>query len=446
MKKAFIGAMLFALAMTPVLAGADVTTHAEIWNRYENVSNFLDFTDTTSGGGSDDSFDFGVYRVRAGMGVEFDENITGMIEFQNFGTWGNSFVPSNAQDPISGAVDARGLTDSNVELYQAWVKLANIAGSNFSLTFGRQEHTLGNELHIGDSDFYSGQYFDGLRGVFDFESWELNLFYYLVKERNILPGSLEGEGPVNGGHDDVTFFGAHANFDINDANSIEPYVLVYKDSNEFGSVFGPKMDTTTIGALYQFDSDDSQFDGSFEYAFQTGEQGPNGNTDISSWVAEGAFGYDFNGDEDGQNRLGIGLAIWADGDDPSDNEAFQELFTDSHRRFGLLDLFSSQLSTGGLGVGGGGDTLHNLQDININWAWNNGTHGFGAAYHMFTCFEENNCGGDDDLGTEIDLRYNFNHGEHFGVEVVAAMFEPGDTFGTADDSVMRIYAMGKVRK
>jgi len=444
MKKIFVGAILFALAMTPVLAGADVTTHAEIWNRYENVSNFLDFADTTSGGGADDDFDFGVYRVRAGMGIEFDEDITGMIEFQNFGTWGNSLVHSNAQDPISGVVDFRGLTDNDVELYQAWVLLDNLGGSNFSLKFGRQEHTLGNELHIGDSDFYSGQYFDGLRGMFDFESWELNLFYYLVKERNVLPGSIEGENVVNGGSDDETFWGAHAGFDINDSNSIEPYVLFKKNGNE-GVCLLPgcfKMQTLTVGALYEFDSDDSQFDGAFEYAFQTGEAGNAGQVDISAFVAEGAFGYDFNGD-DGTNRIGLGITIWGDGDDASDLEAFQELYTDSHRRLGLLDLFSSQLSSN-LAIGPG-DTLHNLQDINVNWEWSNGTHGFGAAYHIFTAFEDFGAP-DDDIGNEIDLRYNWMKGEHFGVEVAAAMFEPGDAVGLPDDSVMRIYAMGKVRK
>jgi hypothetical protein len=444
MKKAFIGAMLFALAMTPALAEPEVTTTAEIWNRYENVSNFLDFADTTSSGAADDDFDFGAYRVRAGMGIQFDEGIDAMVEFHTFGTWGNTLVNSNAQDPISGVFDFRGISDSDVELYQAWVNLENLGGSNFSLKFGRQEHTLGNELHIGDSDFYSGQFFDGLRGTFDFESWELDLFYYLVKERNVFPGSIEGENIVNGGSDDVIFTGTHAKFNINDANSIEPYILFRKDGNEGISLLPGtfKHKTLTIGALYEFASDDSQFDGAFEYAFQSGEAGNSGQTDISAFVAEGAFGYDFNGDE-GTNRLGIGLTIWGDGDDASDIEAFQELYTDSHRRLGLMDLFSSQLSSN-LGLGPG-DTLHNVQDININWNWDNGTHGFGAAYHMFTAFEDFGAP-DDDLGNEIDLIYNWTKGEHFGVEVVAATFSPGDALGMPDDSAMRIYAMGKVRK
>lgn len=435
MKKALIGAMLFALAAVPVLADGHISTHAEIWNRYENVSNFQDFTDTTGANPNltDDDFDFGTYRIRAGMSIEFDENIDGMIEFQNFGNWGATLFPSNSQDPLVGGLDLTGASNSDVELYQAFVHLANIADSNFSLKFGRQEHTLGNELHIGDADFYGGQYFDGLRGMFDFETWELNLFYYLVQERNLLPGIVTSLDP--GGSDDRTFWGAHAAFDINDSNSIEPYVLVLKDGAE-GLM---KMQTTTIGALYEYDNDDSQFDGSFEYAFQTGEQGNAGQTDISSWVAEGAFGYDFAGDSDNTNRIGIGLTIWADGDDANDNEAFQELFTDSHRRLGLADIFTSGLNASAAGF----DSLHNLQDINVNWHWDNGTHGFYAAYHQFTAFED--FGGEDDIGNEIDLRYNFTHGEHFGVEVVAAMFEPGDAF-VNDDGAMRIYAMGRVRK
>lgn len=414
-------------------------------NRYENVSNFLDFSDTTSTGAGDDDFDFGFYRVRAGMGVEFGEDVSGMIEFQNFGTWGNTLAGSNAQDPISGPVDFRGLTGTNsVELYQAWVMLNNLGGSNFSLKFGRQEHTLGRELHMGDSDFYSGQYFDGLRGTFDFESWELDLFYYLVKERNVLPGAVEGENIVNGGSDDVQFMGTHAEFDINDANTIEPYILFRKESNETGGLLPPsfKHKTLTIGALYEFASDDSQFDGSFEYAFQTGEAGNSGQTDISAFVAEGTFGYDFNGDE-GTNRVGLGVTIWGDGDDANDIEAFQELYTDSHRRLGLLDLFSSGLSSN-LAIGPG-DTLHNVQDMFLEWNWSNGTHGFGAAFHQFNAFEDFGAP-DDDYGTEVDLVYNWNRGEHFGVEVAAATFSPGDGVGIPDDSVMRIYAMGRVRK
>jgi hypothetical protein len=472
MKKMIIGAVLLAfaaaIAAPAVFAGdPEIKVHAETWARYEFLSNWLKLEDDQSGDFLvDDSIDFASYRTRVGVEAKVNDVVSAYIEIQNHGTWGDSLVPSNAQDPLVGPINLTGFAQNNdTQLYQAFMNLDHVGGSLLSLKIGRQEHTLGNELHMGDADFYSGQYFDGIRGTLDFESWVLDVFHYWIEERNVLPGSLVGNAPppFNGNSNDRTFFGATAAFSVGDGHDLEPYVLQSKDNNwaggaPGGGLFLPAHEVTTIGVLYERPEEfDSPFDWSLEVAVQTGEVpsffcpgAPLGATrcDLSSSVVEAAFGYTFGDEDEARHRVGVGALLLGDGDDTTEVESFVELFPDTHRRAGMADVFSTISTMGGFF----GDTFHNLSDIYLEWDWTNDTHTFGAAYHMFTCTEEANCfnfgGPDDDLGSEIDAWYNWTQSGNFDVHVGIAMWDPGDTFesvGFDPDGVMRAFGMARFR-
>jgi hypothetical protein len=316
-----------------------------------------------------------------------------------------------------------------------------IGGSNFSLRIGRQEHTLGNELLMGDADFYNGRSFDGLRGTFDYEAWDLDLFYYQIQERDVLPAMIDtGEmPPVNGGSDDTVLIGATSNFKIGDTEQdLTPYVLYYKNGNEVGLY--PKMSFYTIGILWDRPvMEDKMLDWSLEYAFQTGEMGPGGDTDISSDVWEGWLGFNFG--DNVRNRFALGLLMLSDGDSPTKAENFIPLFGDTHERAGLADVFSAYSWADGAFT----NTFHNLTDIWGSWDLTMGNHNFMLAYHQFTATEDAWFDGEDDLGSEIDLRYQTSYSKNLGFEVGVASFDPGDAFGSDADTVLRVWGQARLR-
>ena len=305
---------------------------------------------------------------------------------------------------------------------------------------------MGNELHLGDADFYTGQYFDGIDLELDFESWQLDLFWFLIAERDVLPGALTSVLPAIGGSDDATLLGASASFDIGDGGDyIEPYILYSRDQDEANQLTAHTK-VWTIGALYERgEENDSHFDWSAEYAFQTGEArmlGPNSpcpggtsNTcDISSYIFEGWFGITVNEGGDSDHRFHLGLLLIGDGDDDQDVEWFQALYPDTHIRAGALDLFS---------VFGAGESFHNLTDWNIGWEWGTDNHSLSVVYHNFTQTEDFGAP-DDDIGDEWDVIWNNQHGEHFGIQAGVAFFSPGKALGDGD-SVTRGWIMGTFR-
>lgn len=451
MRKSLFGGLVLLtgvalLVPTAAIADPEITWHAGLNTRLDYAANFTDGVDTDTGAVNKDDFEYIFYRANAGMQIDVD-NITAYFDIQNHGTWGDSFISSNPQDPAIANLWATNLVNNNdMQLYQAWLSMNNIGGSMFSLKFGRMEKTIGNELHFGDADFYSGQYYDGIDLDLDFESWKLNLFWFLVSERDVLPGNLTSLDPtLLGGSDDTSVWGAVTDFTFGaeDNHTIEPYLFYKKQSDEANILF-PRYHTYTLGLLY--DGSAGILDWSGEYAMQTGESrggcpGGASECDISAWVFEGEFGVTLGGNDDGTgHRFSVGALILSEGDDASDIETFMPLYTDTHRRAGAIDLFSLPL---GVGVAG---QFSNLSDINLGWDWtfSGGDASLGVAYHMFTLTEDFGAP-DDDLGDEIDVIYNRNMGEHFGIQAGVGTFSVGDAVNPNGDDVMRAWLQGRFR-
>ena len=228
MKKVLLGcllALVAALLFVPATVADEhedkkISVHGEVRARWEYLDNYTDFTDSDDGS-FNDSFDFVPYRVRVGVKGEFTKNVSAYIEIQNHGAFGDSYplpVAQSPQDPI--AQNLRGSYGTNeTVLYQGYIDMDEIGGTNLSLKIGRQEHTLGNELLMGDADFYNGHSFDGFRATLDYERWDLDVFFYTIAERNVLPWADEtDDGPiVNGASDDAWFTGVTAGFGIGSA-------------------------------------------------------------------------------------------------------------------------------------------------------------------------------------------------------------------------------------
>ena len=217
MKKVLLTVLAGALAgtMFPALAADESDTftfNGEVRARYEYLNNYFDQTDNeASGDPNDDSYSFTPYRVMVGITGNFANNVKAHADLQYIGFFGDELSPQKDFFPPIGQFDTPyNFFTQGVQLYTGWLEMSNIGGTDISARLGRQEHTYGTELFMGDNDYYAGLSFDGLRGMWTRGNNDLNLFYYKVAELNYyLPGP-------DGGANDSGFFGA--TYDYNFAN------------------------------------------------------------------------------------------------------------------------------------------------------------------------------------------------------------------------------------
>jgi hypothetical protein len=409
----------------------EITVHGELRARWEYLDNYSDFdSDDTA----NDSFDYTPYRAVLGVDALFGTRVAAHVQFQATGAFGDGGL-NPSDDPT-----AQNDITSTVALYQANVDIKNVGSENSSLRIGRQEHTLGNELHMGDNDFYNGFSFDGIRWMYDAEKWDLNAFWYTLEEENVI-----STGPINGGSDDQTFSGITFGFDIgDDGQKVEPYALLFHDGFP-----GAEAAFWTIGALYnRRPSQDHSMDWSAEFALQTGNVGSGvAEQDVKGSVFEGWFGYSWG--DSSRHRVHVGVLLLSDGDSTTEVEAFIPLNPDTHayNRLGDMDLFVTDANNSAIQLscsGGVGNTFHNVTNWNVGYDWTSGMHHFGASYHKFDATEDFGvC--DGDYGAEVDLNYDYDLTHNLAFQVGLANFMPGDEFAPVDDSAMRGWAQARLR-
>jgi hypothetical protein len=453
-----LAGVLAGMTFVPALAQDDpekmFTFNGEVRARYEYLNNYYDLTDNQgSGDTNDDSFSIAPYRVMIGMTGNFAKNVTGHIDLQYIGNFGDQLTPYWGYNfPPDQAFDAYNNWYGNgINLYTGWIEMGKIGGSDVGLRLGRQEDTYGTELFLGDYDYYGGLSFDGLRGMWQHGSNDLNLFYYKLAELNgDYWGSLPGDG---GGANDSNLFGATYDWKFKTMGTVGGYILFGQDMAGAGPVYYPDSSIATYGARWNrgmMDGDKlNMFDWNIEAAGQSGDIGdpsaPNPSIDIASWIVEGWFAFNFQaGDTHGRVHIGTlmtsGNKTPTTGPDTKD-EDFYTYFGDFHayNRFGDLDW-----------VDGFGQ--HNITDWNIGYEhWFGEQHYVMIAYHMFNETETFTAGASDKLGDEIDLTYNFQYSKNLGFQFTMGQANPGEAaesfYGVVPgdgDPVQRITAQAKL--
>jgi hypothetical protein len=418
--------------------------NGEVRARYEYLNNYLDLTDNQNSGDiNDDSFSIAPYRVQVGITGTFAKNVTAHVDLQYVGHFGDEFNPSK-DNPFFGTVPGpTGQADAayqfatqGVQLYQGWIDIGKIGGSDFGVRVGRAEHTYGTELFLGDNDFYSGLSFDGVRGMWQHGSSDLNVFYYKISEENCFGSCF---GPA--GSSDSNLFGGTYDWTFKSLGKVGGYILIAQDMGGDGPVFFPDSSLETYGVRWNrgMMTDDklNMFEWNIEYAMQGGDGGgPFGGpeTKIKGWIGEGWFAFNYNaGDTHGRVHLG---ALMTSGDDTTtgDFEEFIPLYGDFHanNRFGDLD-WVDQFGP------------HNITDYNVGYEhWFGANHYVMFAYHMFQDTETFTGQLEDKIGDEIDLKYGYQYSKNVAFSVMIGQASPNDEYwfgpgGTAD-AVQRAWA------
>ena len=469
-KFAFVAilALVAGVFTAPVVAGDDdgekkFSISGEVRTRFEMQDNY-DFIDIDGADFTDDSVNFWPYRVRLGVHGAFTKNVHGYIEIQNNGVFGGDYAGAyaSANDPLLQFQRA-GLVTSETQLYQGFIKIKEIGGRSGFLKIGRQEHIVGTELVLGDNDFYNGTVHDGFRAGWDAEDWMVDLFYYVNNEGAVSIPALVEEGP--GGfpsdHGDFYITGATAEFGgfLENAKII-PYLIYARNNAAFSSppyilLTSENFDLWTFGLNFSRPAptvdDDGMFDWNFEIAGQSGTwDTPGSETDISTYISEGWFGFNF-GDEF-RSRVWAGYyygsgAAEADVDHGTRRPLYQEVH--AYNRLGDLDLFNP-FATNPMGLL---TRIYGVTDFNIGYKGQFGSNMFMLAAHLLQTTEDVDVGGgstETDIGTEIDLRYGFDYSQHLAFQAGFATLMAGnladELFGSDNaDNPMRFYLQARLR-
>jgi len=430
----FLLAAAVASAFTFVLAEDDqgekkFVIHGEVRQRADYLNNFNDFDDD-----SDDSGLMYPYRARLAAEGHFSKDVVGYAEFQMFGVWGDS-VPNRAGNPFT-VIDGISFTgpsfaltpvDQNignslgnsVDLYQAWIGLNNIAGSKFSLTIGRQEIVKGDEMLLGDSDFYSGLSHDGIVGSWDFDSVDLDVWM----TRPFQNSSVTNFPLLYPDHQSVNFYGAWVDFTkIPKKIGVAAYLMYLENGEQ--TVTPIRRAFYTIGGRGHYDVEQgkSGFTWNAEIAMQSGDfnVGPtlSDKGDISASAFEGMFGFNLHtGSAD--HLFQVKVAMASGNKDPGDPdfdatkaEAFDPMFQDNHMRYGLSDIF----------------VLSDLTAWSVGWNMQRENSTFGVDYWMYQLAEDvfQPGGETSDLGSEVDAWYKFQYNPNTQLMAGLAYFMPGE--------------------
>jgi hypothetical protein len=450
---AVAGAFSFVLAAEDEAMGEKkFVLHGEIRQRADYNENLSDFSDDFG----DDSYLMFPYRARIAAEGHFTKDITGYVEFQAFGVWGDTppirgfaFGPVGADNvfgpffPTNNNIDQNAnsgqLFGNDVELYQAFISLNNIGGSNFSLKLGRQEIVKGTEMLLGDNDFYSGISHDAAMASWQSDHFDL-AFWWSRPLQTPFPATTAA--PPTPDHDSVNFYGAYLDWDRYDSGiGWAAYALNYQSAALVSPLPDPsRRQFWTIGG--RVDRDVTGKSGIYwnaELAYQTGDwnNGPDGGDtgSIKAMGWEGTIGYNFHGDHD--NKVQVIYDMASGDDDPADDDAenFDPLFQDSHDRYGLTDIFTfSNLTVWGVG-------FHSTMGDRSSW---------GVDYFNQSLTEEDPVLDEDQLGQELDGWWKFQYTTNTQIMAGVAWFDPGDAIDAAlspigTDAGIRFLAQARLR-
>jgi hypothetical protein len=430
-KYLYVALLAFGVVMLmapPVMAQDEkpFVIHGEFRFRGEYLENTTDLNDDAA-----DSIGFWPYRARLAAEGKFGKNIGVWIEFQNASVAGGS-----SSGPFRNGSDLVGLEGEGAELYQASVSIGELWSKNFSVRLGRQEIVAGNELLLGDLDFYTGISHDGLSGVWKFDKGNVMVWYTVPIEggTSFVAGSNNPLNVIDGAGNSQAFYGAYATWGWK-KTSFDAYAMNAK-------IAGTGFDVMTFGGRWGRESSGKGLFWNVEYALQTGDVDT--TEDASGNALEGWIGYNFNK----KHRVYV-RAEQATGDDLStgtDDESFQPMFGDFHNRTGHGDWFLLQddPTAGAFGLEGG------LTAIGVGWTGRfDDKSEVGVEYWNYALEEDNGAAIGDDLGAAIDVWYGYNYSRNLSFVAAFSQLSPDDALsggGAApDDSVTRLYGQARIR-
>lgn len=341
-------------------------------------------------------------RTRLNAGADVDENTKVFIQAQDSRTWG-----SEASTVTTGN-GAQGL-----DLSQGYIERGNLFGAPLSVRLGRQAMAYGEHRLIGSLEWSNNaRRFDAIKFMFKAEDI-VNVDVFWAKVMDI-GGDIQ---------DDSNLMGAYAMLKVVPKNDIDVYLLDKKE--------GGGKNIYTIGARVK--GDVINIDYNAELAVQAGDHVKDVDKSANAYAVK--VGYTI------PPALGLRVGVEYDaatGDKASTadkNEAFDNLYPTNHYLYGFTD----DIGWSNIKAISACVSIKPMDNTKV-----------AVEYWQYTLAETS---GEDDLGTEINIRANHDISKKVSTEMAYVMRDAGKLgagsygYGSipADKSATFAYAMINVK-
>lgn len=369
---------------------------------------------------------FNLMRTRLGVNVRPAEDVNVFVQVQDSRVQG--VEPSSTTPGVQ--------EDTKLDLHQGFFEVNNLGWNGFGVKAGRMQVRWGNERLIGVNDWDNvSRAFDGVMASVSTERVNVQtLFANLVERDTPAIGAPETE------NSDATLQGAYGSISVAPNANADVFVINVRDKVTPSD--DDDMNVLTLGTRVHGKAA-SQFDYSVEGSFQTGSQetGPATQLDVSGFMFGGEVGMSL-GSEARPVRIAAGYDYLSGDEDGAANgklEAFDTLFDDSHKFYGLMDLPQLASSAG-------------LQDVKLDvtgtvFQNENNVVRLGGEFHNFRLAKAGT--GEATLGNEVDVHASWAYRNRFVPTLGLSAFLPSDaipgsTPGSSADNSYWIYAQGVV--
>jgi len=397
-------------------------------------------------------------QVRVRVDADLTDNVSATVRLLNERVW-----------------DAESSANTDIDLDLAYISLKEFLYSPLSLTIGRQELMFGNQLVIGDVDtnnFATGhgtgtgtagtilpkslddlslrKAFDAVRATLDYDPLVVDLVYAMIDENSI---------DLN---DDVTLFGANANYALDRNTILELYFweklrkkVYLATGGSSTSRTGPDDSVRTLGGRVQYMGIKGLALG-LEGAWQFGEYvanstlhiddpvNDNGVRDRDAYAIQFTSSYNLSDLSEKvakyQPVVSLGYTVLSGekfgriatdykGWDPMfENQAGGTLF---NKIFGFSNVRLLQL----------GAAVSPIEDVRLDLTW--------YKLNFVKSYPGDNSvanltgvtgdptyavkGGESDIGNELDINLTYDYTEDVQIGLGTGFFFPGDAFDTNND-------------
>ncbi|GAB4351140.1 MAG: alginate export family protein [Candidatus Abyssubacteria bacterium] len=442
-------ALVVALALPAFAEVEEVTVGGSIQVRGQVLTPGVDPSGSSGAIGFDDDInenDWITQRTRVNVDAKLSGGVRGFVELQSYDFWGTE---AEVAEEIDGFEDGflsstTGGAEDDVDLYQAYIEMNDIADYPFMLRIGRQELVYGREWLVGNNDAgvdFFGLSFDAVKASYNDDLFQIDAWWSKLEE-NTAPSASEVEQDG-----DVDFYGVYGTYKGLEDIAIDGYWLFVRDGVDSGSGFDNlKLHTVGARGAGMWDLGAGVLDANIEAAFQFGDNGEDG--DYEGWAFNAMAGYTFN-DVQWSPRL-EGEYVYFSGDDDAadeDSEEFVRLFSDVH--YGELNLGGTlDAAATNLHIFKIGGSIVPVERLTLK-----------ADFYYFLLAEDDEEGGattfgidqgtasaDDNPGYELDIVADYQYTEDLNLRVGWAHFFADDAIenswgaGTSDDDVDYVYA------
>ncbi len=390
-------------------------------------------------GGINDEFAYAAYRANLGLKANLDKGVSLVFDVQSLGKWGED------QTAQKGTQTQSNFT-ANLGLFTAYADAHHIFGQPISLRAGRQPLVFGDEWILGDSDFYGGTAWDGIRADFDHKLGSVSVFWAKIAELST------PELTVAPDSQDRDLYGVWSTLTFATVHTLDTAVLYDSDHRSLVAVGGPHFtDKRFTGTVrYHWGKDRGGFvnaNGAYQWGGTTTTPLSTVQASIHAYAFEFTGGYVF--DYQGRPYKLWGRVADYTGDKAATaaDETFHDLAMDQHARYGYLDFWGG---TWGLQPYLGGAPGFQALQIGFEASLPDGIRLTGIAQKLQTEQRVSPTDSTRNLGEEFAIVAAYDYGKNLSLELAFAQSYPGKAFtfvppNFATDTARRVYLNTVVR-